>query len=65
MTELGILLFFLSLVIGIILTAYFWFGTARIEDEIGVGYTRTHMRLWFFIAMGEFLLLWYIYLFVV
>lgn len=59
--DIGLL--FLTFVVGIMLTVYFWFGTARIEEEIGVGYTRKHMRLWFSIAVIEFMALWYIYLF--
>ena len=60
---LEVALFVLSAVLGIMYIAYFWFGTDRIEEEIGVGYTKKHMRLWFFIALIEFLMLWAVFMF--
>lgn len=63
MTWLNIALFFLSFIVGLMYLVYFWFGTDRIEEDIGMGYTKKHMRLWFFIALIEFLMLWAVFVF--
>ena len=46
----------------IMFTAYLLSGLDKLEETIGIGYTKKHLKLWFIISIVEALIIGWMYL---
>ena len=46
----------------IMFTAYLFSGLDKLEETIGIGYTKKHLKLWFIISIIEALIIGWMYL---
>jgi len=52
----------LTFVYIIMFAAYLFMGLDKLEDDIGIGYTKKHLKLWFGIAIFEASIIGWMYL---
>ena len=62
MRFLSIALIMLGFIYIILVAVYLFMGIDRIEETIGVGYTKKHLKLWFGISLVEAVIIGWMYL---
>ena len=62
MKYLSIMLIMLVFIYIILFSVYLFMGIDRIEETIGVGYTKKHLKLWFGISLVEAVIIGWMYL---
>ena len=62
MRFLSIALIMLGFIYIILFAVYLFMGIDRIEETIGVGYTKKHLKLWFGISLVEAVIIGWMYL---
>lgn len=63
MELLELLLLGLGFLYIIMFSVYFCYGLDNIEEKIGVGYTRRHLKMWFLLSIFEALVILWMYIF--